>query len=588
MTDNNSNTPLAETQSIDPNTIVSGSDAAAEPVPLEPDNAPIDRPGDRATSDPALTSASAAARLELPAPEPAAQAPSDDFSTNTEDAASEAAVEVEPKPDQADDTGEKDPMLAGKKSRADIAVALMNKSSSFFHTLGKEPYAMIWKQDHYEVWSIHSKEFELWIRYLYYQHTQSAMKKSDLLTAIQEAEASALFAGPEMEVWLRIAKHEGAFYIDIGNANWEQIEITPDSWRVISLEKSPVRFRRPKGMRSLPHPEPDGDLKRIGSLLNLRNDGDLCLILSWMVGAMHPTGPYPILIIQGEQGTGKSFLTKCIRSLLDPSTVPNRTLPRTERDLAISAEAARILCYDNVSGIKDAMSDAFCRIATGGGFGTRTLYTDKSEELFNSTRPMIFNGISDLVVKHDFADRALVVTLQPIPAENRRSESDIRINWEAIRPSAFGALCNAVVEALRNHENVQLDRSPRMADFAKWLVAAEPALPWGQGHFMTEYEKNRFELIEVAIESDPISLSVMEMMNRLEGNEWKGTPTKLLKALASYAPDGTNKKGWPQAPNIFTNRLRRSQTILRAKGVDVEHSKSGNRSITLKMRSQGA
>ena len=106
---------------------------------------------------------------------------------------------------------------------------------------------------------------------------------------------------------------------------------------------------------------------------------------------------------------------------------------------------------------------------------------------------------------------------------------------------------------------------------------------------MEEYEKNRFELIEVAIESDLISLSVMEMMKRLKGNEWTGTPTNLLKDLAGYVPNnGANKKGWPQAPNIFTNRLRRVQTFLRAKGVDVEHSKSGNRSITLKMRSQGA
>ena len=202
---------------------------------------------------------------------------------------------------------------------------------------------------------------------------------------------------------------------------------------------------------------------------------------------------------------------------------------------------------------------------------------------------MIFNGISDLVVKHDFADRALVVTLQPIRAENRRSESDIRRQWQVIRPSALGALCNAVVEALRNHENVQLDRSPRMADFAKWVVAAEPALPWERGRFMAEYERNRFELIEVAIESDPISLSIMEMMDRLDDKVWTGTPTGLLKELASYVPNnGASKKGWPQAPNIFTNRLRRVQTFLRAKGVDVEHSKSGNRSITLKMRSQGA
>ena len=146
-----------------------------------------------------------------------------------------------------------------------------------------------------------------------------------------------------------------------------------------------------------------------------------------------------------------------------------------------------------------------------------------------------------------------------------------------------------LVAALRNYENVHLDRSPRMADFAKWVVAAEPALPWERGRFMQEYEKNRFELIEVAIESDPISLSVMEMMNRMEGKAMGRNADQSAKALAGYVPNnGANKKGWPQAPNIFTNRLRRVQTFLRAKGIEIEQSKSGNRSITLKMRSQGA
>ena len=586
MTDTNSNTHLADASKTAITQIDSKTDTVESLDPSEAALALLPEAGIQTDHWPEMQQPpSQGTGQEQDA---AGQATPEVPSSSESEGSAVSNTEGEGQPDPAQ-TADKDPMLAGKKSKADIAVALMNKSATFFHTPEKEPYAVIRKGGHFEVWSVRSKEFELWLRYLYYRHTQSALKKPDLNTAIQEAEAVALFEGHEEEVWLRVAQHEGAIYIDIVNTSWEQIEITQENVRVVRLDESPVKFRRPKGMRALPYPEQNGNLKNFGELLNLRGDGDLCMVLSWMVGALHPTGPYPILIIQGEQGTGKSFLSKCIRSLLDPSTVPNRTLPRTERDLAISAEAGRILCYDNVSGIKDALSDAFCRIATGGGFGTRTLYTDKSEELFSSTRPMIFNGISDLVVKHDFADRALVVTLQPIPPENRRSESDIQQHWQAIKPLVLGALCNAVMVALRRHQDIQLDRSPRMADFAKWVVAAEPALPWKEGRFMAEYEANRFELIEVAIESDPISLSVMEMMKHEDGaKEWTGTPTALLKELAGYVPNnGANKKGLPQAPNIFTNRLRRVQTFLRAKGIDVEHSKSGTRSITLKMRSQG-
>ncbi|WP_155303578.1 hypothetical protein [Desulfosarcina widdelii] len=249
----------------------------------------------------------------------------------------------------------------------------------------------------------------------------------------------------------------------------------------------------------------------------------------------------------------------------------------------------RFECIDRICREFQAASDLCCSTATGAGFTVRTLYTTTGQELFIFKRPIIFNGISDLVTKHDFADRALVVTLPPIRAESRRPMSEIKREWQTLRPYALGALCDAIVEALRNYDHVHLDRAPRMADFAKWVVAAEPALPWERGQFMVEYEKNRLELIEVAIESDPISLSVMEMMNRLEGNKWTGTPTGLLKELAGYVPNnGARKKNWPQAPNIFTNRLRRVQTFLRAKGIEVEHTKSGKRRITLKMWSQGA
>ena len=477
------------------------------------------------------------------------------------------------------------PMLAGKKSRADIAIELMAKSAALFHTAENDTYAQVLHDDHYEVWSTRSKGFELWLRHLYYLQTETALKKPDLNTAILEAEAKAMFDGPEIEVGLRVASYDGTIYVDLCNRRWEQIQINSDGWHIIPLEESPVKFRRAKGMLPLPYPEMGGDLNWFKALLNLEKESDWCLIASWLVGAMNPSGPYPILILQGEQGTAKSTLSRFLRGLLDPSTVPTRTLPRTERDLAISAEAARVLCYDNVSDIKDALSDAFCRVATGGGFGTRTLYTDKSEELFNSMRPMIFNGISDLTVKHDFADRTLIVTLPPIKAEDRLPESVIKEQWAGLRPSVLGALCDAVVIAMRNAGSVKLERSPRMADFAKWVVSAEPALPWEPGSFMKAYDQNRFELIDVAIESDPISLSVLEMMTRPEApEEWSGTPTALLKRLANYVPNNAaNKKGWPQAPNIFSGRLRRVQTFLRAKGIDIERSKSGNREITLRM-----
>ncbi len=571
---------FTEAQNNNHDLLSTGADASEQLLLPAPERLSPSRDDDQADIPPEMMGAGKS--HDEPEQNEAEQSSTTGPSLTRVDAPVEIAADIPHEPDQTGQHNGKEPLLAVKRNKAEIAIVLMNRKASFFQTPEGDTYAEIRLEDHHEVWSTRSKEFELFLRYEFYQATQAALKKTDLMLTILHAETVAMFDGLKQEVGLRITRHGNAIYIDLCNPKWQQIEITPVRWRVIEMKASPVRFRRSKGMLALPHPERNGDLNHIRNLLNLDNDSNFILVASYLIGAMNPSGPFPILIIQGEQGSGKSTLTNCIRNLLDPSSVPSRTLPRTERDLAISAEASRLLCYDNVSGIKDTMSDAFCRIATGGGFGTRTLYKDKSEELFNSTRPMLFNGISDLVVKHDFADRALVVTLPLIKADNRRSMAEIKRDWHSIKPYALGAICDAVKEALSNHEDVRLDRSPRMADFTKWVVAAEPVLPWERGRFMAEYEKNRFELIEVAIESDPISLAIVEMMDRLDVKKWVGTPTQLLKDLAGYVPNnGANKKGWPQAPNIFTNRLRRVQTFLRAMGIEVEHTKSGKRLIRL-------
>ncbi len=44
----------------------------------------------------------------------------------------------------------------------------------------------------------------------------------------------------------------------------------------------------------------------------------------------------------------------------------------------------------------------------------RQLYTDQDEVLFDAARPVILNGIEDIVARPDRADRAIFLTLEPI------------------------------------------------------------------------------------------------------------------------------------------------------------------------------
>ena len=88
-----------------------------------------------------------------------------------------------------------------------------------------------------------------------------------------------------------------------------------------------MRFRRSKGMQPLPCPATDGSLLRLRELINVGDDRNWILLLSWLVAACRPQGPYPILILQGEQGSAKSTTEKLVRGIIDPCHRPNSYSP---------------------------------------------------------------------------------------------------------------------------------------------------------------------------------------------------------------------------------------------------------------------
>src|SRR5262249_9032494 len=161
------------------------------------------------------------------------------------------------------------------------------------------------------------------------------------------------------------------------------------------------KFVRRRGMHALPVPVAGGKLNELRSYVNLPEEDAWILFTSWLVATLRPGSPFPILVVNGEQGSAKSTLSRIARALVDPNEAPLRGPPRDARDLMIAAGNSWIVTYDNLSGLSEYLSDCLCRLATGGGFGTRELYTDDGEKLFNVMRPIILNGIEDIVSRAD-------------------------------------------------------------------------------------------------------------------------------------------------------------------------------------------
>ena len=196
----------------------------------------------------------------------------------------------------------------------------------------------------------------------------------------------------------------------------------------------------PTGLLPLPVPERGGSIEALRSFLNLSNRNDFVLVVAWLLAALRSGGPYPLLAISGEQGSAKTVLSKMLKALVDPNAAPVRALPREERELMIAANNGYVLAFDNLSGLPAWLSDALCRLASGGSFAVRQLYTDDDEVLFHATRPSLLNGIEDVISRPDLADRSIFLTLAPIAEAQRQSERDLWHQFELARPCILGAL----------------------------------------------------------------------------------------------------------------------------------------------------
>ena len=337
-------------------------------------------------------------------------------------------------------------------------------------------------------------------------------------------------------------------------------------------------------MNPLPEPIEGGSVDDFKPFINVP-ENQWKLIVGFLIACLRTKGPFPILCIQGEQGSGKSFFCRLVKSLIDPCKALLKTLPSNERDLVISAKGSWILAFDNLSGLRHWMSDALCRLSTGGGFATRELYTDTGEIIFDSQRAQILNGIDDIAVRADLRDRTLIISLPVISRDQRKDEESILDQFDKDRSSILGGLLGAVSVALKNKDSVKLENPPRMADFAKWITAAEPGLGWEPGSFMAAYNENRSAAVGIGLESDVLAQAVIDFQKDVV--EWDGTATELLDALEENVPDKIFKsKQWPKAANAFSNRLRRLAPVLREVGIEVEfgsrNGKKRNRLISIR------
>lgn len=302
---------------------------------------------------------------------------------------------------------------------------------------------------------------------------------------------------------------------------------------------------------------------------------DLILTVAYLVAALRDRGPYPILKLGGEAGAAKTSAARIIRKLIDPNVSPLRSVPKDEHDLFIAAKNSHLIAIDNISTLPAWLSDGLCRLSTGGGYGTRSLYTDDEETTCDAVRPLLLNGIDECITRGDLADRVINTNLASIDPSKRQTEEELFAALEAAHPKLLGALLDMVAHGLKMLPTTRPARLPRMADFAVWATACETK-EWPPGTIIALLERKREEVDAAVIEADPALRALQKLLaNR---GTWTGMVEGLLKDLTAIAGAAAAAKDWPPNGKSLSGRLRKAATSLRGLGVDIRfgrHIKTG-------------
>lgn len=440
-----------------------------------------------------------------------------------------------------------------------------------FHDKDKEGYAKIKLENGYGIYKITGNEFRRYLSYQVWQKFKVAISRDTQNTVIGLIEGKAVHEGAQYNLHLRTAWINDSLWYDLGLGR--AVKITGSGWEIIP--DAPIIFRNliHQEQQADPIPAEAKDMEDVFKYMNLNEDPGLrCLMAVYLCGILLPDVPRPVLAVHGQQGSAKSTLLRVIKKLLDPSAVELLTYPKSSVELIQQLSHHYLVFFDNISEIKESLSDDLCRACTGQAYTKRRLYTDDDDVIYHYKRAVAINGINLVAQKPDLLDRSLIYELQPITKEGRIDESSFWLKFEENKPKILGSIFTILSKAMAIKESIILERKPRLADFAMWGCAIAEALGYGKEKFLNAYEANIDKQNSEALNASPVAQLVMAFME--DRDEWKGSAKILLDEFTKIADAHGLKKEVPKSVNWLWRRIKEVKANLNTVGIDAYHDDS--------------
>ena len=438
---------------------------------------------------------------------------------------------------------------------------------------------------------IQSEDFRTWLLGWHLEQYGKVLRRAVVEEVVQNACAIAQYINKQThKLGVRVSRVDDdnanpkELYYDLGDAI---VHITREGWRII--DDPPIVFRRFSHQEKQLPPEATSrksDIELLHKFINIRNRNDWLLFLTFVISAFIPDFPKPLLLLVGAPGAGKSTLMKLTKQLVDPSLIDGIGQIRNCESIIRPASKHALLYFDNISYINQDVSDTLCGVATGTSLVNRKMYTDLEDIVIKVQRPVMLNGVTEILSREDILDRSIPVSVQRIDRDERLNENKLMNKFNLDKPLILGAIFSILVDTLRIYPNIDLKEYPRMADFAALGYGIAEAMTGYSGdEFIKAYDAVEDRQVATALNASPTAQAARFLVSKT--GSWQGTATDFLNFTFNDGGVATaddlniiqsirEQPAWCRNVSALGKSLNRAEATLRSLGIVLERGSDGS------------